>query len=270
MPSEHVAVPMPYTGERMVPEAADEGTFWEHVHRYKFATRFVANKDVLDIACGEGYGTRALLDAGARSVVGVDISDEVCRHATAKYGVRTVMSSAAHTPFADASFDVIVSFETIEHLDEPASFVDECARLLRTGGTLIISTPNAAVYSEEVKNSFHHREMTEREFVSLLSRRFQSVRIYSQANRAAVWYSPRNLSAKQSKAKLLPGYWRLFAALCPHLATESIGRYREGVVRCILKPDRWPSTLLNPYLVRPRSRWSREEPYYLLGVAQRQ
>ena len=55
---------LPYTGERMVPEASESNTYWEHIYRYRFATRFAKNKRVLDVACGEGYGSAALLKPG--------------------------------------------------------------------------------------------------------------------------------------------------------------------------------------------------------------
>src|SRR6266576_1247061 len=76
-----------YTGERMIPEKAESATFWEHIYRYRFATRYVRNKRVLDIACGEGYGSFGLLRAGSASVVGVDISEEACANARQKYGI---------------------------------------------------------------------------------------------------------------------------------------------------------------------------------------
>src|SRR5437870_2487376 len=76
-----------HTGERMIPQASVPEIFWEHVHRYRFAKRFVRNKRVLDIACGEGYGAFGLLRAGSASVVGVDISEEACANARQKYGI---------------------------------------------------------------------------------------------------------------------------------------------------------------------------------------
>src|SRR5579864_1905821 len=82
------------SGERMVPEVSGGYTFWEHVYRYAFACRFVRGKRVLDIACGEGYGAAALMKAGATRVVGVDISEEVCRHACNRYGLEAKQGTA--------------------------------------------------------------------------------------------------------------------------------------------------------------------------------
>src|SRR6266536_6693906 len=136
------------TGERMLPEKAAATTFWEHIYRYRFATRFVRGKRVLDIACGEGYGTAALSRAGAASVIGVDISEETCEHARRKYGVDARQGSADQIPLPAQSIDVVVSFETIEHVERPEAFLDECLRVLAPGGMLVLSTPNREAFQE--------------------------------------------------------------------------------------------------------------------------
>ena len=105
--------------ERMVPEEAHARIFWEHVARYRFAKEFVRGKRVLDIACGEGYGAAGLAKAGARSVVGIDVSADVCDHARRKYGLDARAGDAQAIPLPDRSIDLVVSFETIEHVDQP-------------------------------------------------------------------------------------------------------------------------------------------------------
>ena len=119
--------------ERMVPEHAPPAVFWEHVYRYRFASKFVEFKRVLDIACGEGYGAAALLKAGAASVIGIDIYPEVCEQARRKYGLDARAGRANSIPLSSSSIDVVVSFETIEHLDSPVRFLDECCRVLAPG-----------------------------------------------------------------------------------------------------------------------------------------
>ena len=110
---------LPFTGERFVP--GTRGEIWvEHWHRYHFAARLAAGQRVVDAACGEGYGS-ALLAAVARGVVGVDIDAPTIAHARATYGgvanLSFVEGSATRLPLPDASVDIVVSFETIEHLE---------------------------------------------------------------------------------------------------------------------------------------------------------
>src|SRR5258708_6669853 len=109
-----------FTGERFLPDCSGEIAY-EHWHRYAFARRLATGKRVLDAACGEGYGS-ALLAANAAEVVGVDIDVATLDHASARYApierLRFVHGSCAALPLADASIDLVVSFETVEHLTE--------------------------------------------------------------------------------------------------------------------------------------------------------
>ena len=146
----------------MVPEKADGRTFWEHIYRYRFAVKYAKSKRVLDIACGEGYGSAALQQAGAASVIGVDISPEACAHAKQKYQIDARVGDATDIPVEAKSIDLIVSFETIEHIQNPRSFIAECTRVLAPGGEIIISTPNRDIYRQHTpNNSYHCSEMTE-------------------------------------------------------------------------------------------------------------
>src|SRR6185295_11024620 len=111
---------LPFTGERFVP--GTRGEIWiEHWHRYHFASRWVAGKDVLDIACGEGYGT-AFMARRAGRVTGVDISPQAVEHARRTYGTlrnaQFTVGSCTSIPAPDESVDVAVSFETLEHIAE--------------------------------------------------------------------------------------------------------------------------------------------------------
>ncbi|MDD5579588.1 MAG: glycosyltransferase [Methylobacter sp.] len=174
---------MKFTGERYIP--TEQGRIrLEHYHRYATVLDMVKEKDILDVACGEGYGSFLMAD-GARSVVGVDISDEVVHHASATYtksNLRFLQGSATNLNFADASFDVVVSFETIEHLAEQAQMLAEIRRVLRPAGLLVISSPNRPIYSEESgeHNEFHVKELDFKEFDELLKTQFQAIQYFGQ------------------------------------------------------------------------------------------
>lgn len=177
------ASPLEWTGERLLPGV---GGFVEaeHLHRYAMATQFAEDKDVLDIACGEGYGTN-LLAKGARFVAGVDIAPEVISHARRKYAAVNVEfreGSCSAIPYPEGSFDLVVSFETIEHHDQHAEMMREVKRVLRSNGLLILSSPDKRVYSRlpGYPNQFHVRELDGEEFKALLASYFRHVVILGQ------------------------------------------------------------------------------------------
>lgn len=172
-----------FTGERFAPEV--HGAIWhEHWHRYCVVAPLARGKRVLDAACGEGYGS-SLLAREASSVVGVDVSAEAVAHARARYAADNLLyaqGSCAALPFDDASFDLVVSFETIEHLLEQTAMLAELRRVLVPDGVLVISSPNAPVYSpdEAAHNEFHVRELTRDELRELLAPGFPRQRWYGQ------------------------------------------------------------------------------------------
>lgn len=264
-----------YTGERMVPEVSGEETFWGHVYRYAFACRFIEAKRVLDIACGEGYGSAALLKAGAASVIGVDVSEEVCRHARAKYGIDARHGSAEKIPLPDASVDIIISFETIEHLTNPFRFLDECTRVLTHSGWLVISTPNKGVYktASEEQNPFHFSEMTEAEFSSALRARFRRVKMYSQHPRFAPRWSLSALAADATPWRGNEVFERIRRSahfrFAPHTVAELTPADRSGVVEEVLKARKMQRPLANQYGLAPRHKWSRTKPTYFVAIAER-
>ncbi len=254
--------------ERMEPESAHPRIFWEHVERYRFARQFVRDKRVLDIACGEGYGASGLARAGASSLIGVDVSPETCEHARTKYGIDARPGDAQAIPLPDRSVDVVVSFETIEHVPAPETFVDECTRVLAEDGTLVISTPNRPVYTgDSSSNPFHVREFDEDEFRELLGRKFREVTLYTQFPRTAAWWHPRSLAAEHSQWLKVKGFWRLSTLLCPALRPQLDAGARNAVENLIQQNDRLPSSLFNPYVVRPIRHDSGERPYIFVAVA---
>jgi ubiquinone/menaquinone biosynthesis C-methylase UbiE len=173
-----------FTGERFVPGTA--GEIWhEHWHRYHFAAPLVAGLEVLDIACGEGYGS-ALLATRAAQVIGADVAPAAVDHARARYGTVANLqfrrADCELLPFSDASFDAVVSFETIEHIAAQESFLGEVRRVLRPDGLLILSCPNKIEYSDRrgVINEFHVRELYRDELAALIAPRFDHVVWFGQ------------------------------------------------------------------------------------------
>ncbi|MCW8869528.1 MAG: class I SAM-dependent methyltransferase [Proteobacteria bacterium] len=165
-----------FTGERFVPECERE-IWYEHYHRYLMACDLVAGKKVLDAACGEGYGSQ-LLASYADKVVGVDIDQNSINHAKQRYGgqanLKFMTADVLEVPIPDNSFDVVVSFETLEHLSQHQELLNEFKRLLKPDGILIISTPDKAEYSDKTgfENEYHVKELYRDEFKELLENYF--------------------------------------------------------------------------------------------------
>ncbi len=173
-----------FTGERFTPECVRE-IWYEHYHRYAFAKNLVKEKKVLDAACGEGYGSN-LLSEYAVNVTGLDIDNSSIEHAKNKYKQRNlsfIEGSCSQLPFEDDSFDVVVSFETLEHLSEQKQMLEEFKRVLNKGGILIISTPDKKHYSDATGfvNEHHVKELYKQEFKSLLDEHWQQQTWYAQA-----------------------------------------------------------------------------------------
>ncbi|MGH9525176.1 MAG: class I SAM-dependent methyltransferase [Terriglobales bacterium] len=263
-----------HTGERMVPEASDRCTFWEHVYRYRFARELATGARVLDVASGEGYGAAALLASGASQVIGVDVSQPACEHARRKYGIDARVGSAEHLPLRDGCVDLVTSFETIEHLARPEAFLSECARVLRPGGRIVISTPESHAYGQGRPNPFHSAEMTREQFRSRMRRVFQEVRLFHQRPLWAAWWSARSLAAERSVWQRIPGSryaWRLAQlGLCPEVVSpRSLRRARRDPVATIIGDGGRAPSLGNPFAIRPETDFSQELPTYVIAVGRR-
>lgn len=176
-----------FTGERFVPGIEDAELEAEHYQRYYSVLPLVKDKVVLDAACGEGYGTH-ILSMNAASVNGIDINEDAINRAKEKYqnkeNINFLAGSVDKLPFPDRSIDVVISFETIEHISEELQFkfLGEIARVLKEDGVLVMSTPNKKIYSDlyEYHNEFHVKEFYGNEFYAFLKSRFQFVRFYDQ------------------------------------------------------------------------------------------
>lgn len=164
-----------FTGERLLPSVFGKVSI-EHLHRYALALAFTEGKVVLDIACGEGYGSN-LIAKSADQVVGVDISRDAVDHAKEKYtksNLKFIEGSVFEIPVESNLFDVVISFETIEHVSDHLKMMREIKRVLKPDGILVISTPERMEYSNKNRfnNQFHEKELSESEFINLIISQF--------------------------------------------------------------------------------------------------
>ncbi|MEC3954653.1 class I SAM-dependent methyltransferase [Nocardia sp. CDC153] len=171
-PVENPTDPLPLTGERTVPGIAEEN-YWFRRHEIAYVRMLeqCAGKVVLEAGSGEGYGANMIADVAAQ-VIGLDYDDSAVAHVRAKYPrVEMIQGNLAELPLDDASVDVVVNFQVIEHLWDQAQFLRECRRVLRPGGKLLISTPNRITFSpgrDTPLNPFHTRELNAAEMTELL------------------------------------------------------------------------------------------------------
>jgi ubiquinone/menaquinone biosynthesis C-methylase UbiE len=182
-------IDMEFTGERVVPGKTPQTIYDEHIYRYIFAAGLAENKVVLDVACGTGYGTCYMAEKGSGKVVGVDISAEAVDYARERFGkdnkASFVCANAIRLPFGDDAFDMIVSFETVEHIRQCGKFLAECRRVLKGNGLLICSTPNRRIFSPKLAkpiNTYHVKEFWPEEFYRLLRRYFADITFYGQCD----------------------------------------------------------------------------------------
>jgi len=185
-----------FTGERVVPGQVDVDLWNEHLARYAFAARLAAGKRVLDAGCGTGYGCAALAGR-ASSVTGLDIAPEAIAHArehSAAPGVTYLEGSCSAMPLPDAAFDLVISFEVIEHLEDWQAFLSESRRVLAPGGIFMLSTPNRDYYAEARSvsgpNPFHVHEFNFDEFGAALGALFPHVHLFLQNHVEGISFQP--------------------------------------------------------------------------------
>ena len=152
--------------ERIAPGFFDRSFESEHLARYKWSSRWVDGRVVVDVACGTGYGAAILRGAGARGVVSLDVSRDALRFGFKRYSMVAVCCDAQSLPLGTGTSEVVVSLETIEHLANPIAFIKEIRRILRAGGELLLSTPNSSRSSR--RNPYHINEMTLEELRNVL------------------------------------------------------------------------------------------------------
>ncbi len=168
----------------------------QHRGRYLWAAQLVRDREVLDAGSGTGYGTEILAAAGARSVTGIDISQDAvdqARLSSSASGGEFALGDLQELALDDSAFDLVVCFEVIEHVDDPARVISELERVLRPTGVLVLSSPNRDVYPPG--NPHHTHELVPSELEHLLDA-FAHVRIYRQS----AWLAAAVLDDRRSRA----------------------------------------------------------------------
>lgn len=220
-------------GERVIPDLMDGCRFtrmllWEHVERYKLAQRYAAGRRILDIACGSGYGTRMLRECTEKEVIGADLSADALEYAAARYrvpGIRWVQADAEGFSSFD-EFDMVVSFETIEHLADPARFVARVFDGLPPDGIFCVSAP---VVETAKLDRFHLHDFTAQQLRDLVTGvGFEIVEELSTGFRCYPWHVVHAKLVQPPASKdywttswwttlrllLLGFYWESLALMC--------------------------------------------------------
>lgn len=169
--------------ERLVPDSLQRDPFSDYIkevqyRNYKIASLLAEGKRVLDIACGSGYGSSLLAESGATEVIGVDISHQAIQYATMRYPGRNInyVTCDAMTYSDGGEFDLIVSFETIEHLPKPQLFMKRLSTLATENGVLLVSAPVGETrhidpyHLHRFSEDGIHKLLTSSGFTPLLSR----------------------------------------------------------------------------------------------------
>jgi len=187
-----------FTGERVIPGEVDVDLLNEHMARYTFAARLARGKRVLDAGCGAGYGSAELARAADR-VVGVDRAPAAIEFARAHYAAHNLgfeEATCEALPHADSSFELVVAFEVIEHLDNWRGFLREAHRVLVPNGQLVISTPNKLYYTEsrgrDGANPFHVHEFDFAEFRAELTAVFPHVSLFLENHVEGFTFQPHD------------------------------------------------------------------------------
>ena len=169
------------TGERMIPvHHKGKNIYGAHLGRYQAGAGLVKGKIVLDIACGSGYGTK-LMSKQAKAVFGVDVDKDTIKYAKENYASKNItylLGDGTSIPLKDNTVDVVVSYETIEHIENYTKFMEEVKRVLKPNGQFLLSTPNDIEYAEG--NHFHIHQFNFKELKALAGKFFKYQKDYFQ------------------------------------------------------------------------------------------
>ena len=222
--------------ERWVSGFSYNHTEIEHALRYQWACQFVSGRNVLDIACGTGSGSYTMAkDGNAKHVTGCDIDPKAIRYASIrnKHERLTFLTQNAETFASEDKYDVIVSFETIEHIANVDSFLEHIKKSLSATGQFIVSTPISSMVLNETPDNRHHvREWGFLEFQKIISAYFKIDNIYVQLYPAnlSIWNQLLNLR-KKLRTNTVISEPQLWSSSIP---AKELGKNRNGyqILQC--------------------------------------
>jgi 2-polyprenyl-3-methyl-5-hydroxy-6-metoxy-1,4-benzoquinol methylase len=212
--------PLHLTGERTLPDVPEENYWFQrHLVVYRWIAERVRGRRVVDLACGEGYGSAELARTAA-SVVGVDANPEAFEHARAKY--RQVTFERNMVELWDGDVDCVVFLQTIEHVPDPDGVLEHIRELIGPDGIAFVSTPNVLTLApkgeERSGNPWHVREYRPDEYRELCARHFARVDLLGL-------FHARKLRAHELALKA--GWDRAHAAL--HITKPFYDRFTPAI-----------------------------------------
>jgi SAM-dependent methyltransferase len=212
--------------------------------RYEFAARYAMGKRVLDCACGAGYGSALLVRMGATHAVGVDTSKDAIAWATEHYGSSNIefrLGNGVALPLEAESIDLVVSFETIEHVPRARSrdFVESFAHVLAPHGHILISTPlNESPSRVKPSNPFHLREYNSTELAEMLAPWFEVESRFGQHSATSRRYA--DLQRLPGLGQLLrAGAHRILPERLRTMLRERLGRSKTSETQSWISSERW-------------------------------
>ncbi len=184
------------TGERVVPEKFESKEeyliYLRHIFAYEFAKKIISKKSsVLEVGSGNGYGT-SRLSKNITDIIGIDIDKNAIEYSTKKYGSKSCIFKkydGVKIPHKDNTFDAVISFQVIEHIENDENYVSEIQRVLKDNGIFLLTTPNKSLRlkpNQKPFNRFHIREYYSSELENILRTKFSSVEIFGVCGNAEI------------------------------------------------------------------------------------